>query len=59
MTAATNEACMKLIFDEEGMTLLIAEDVNLLRRIFLAGKLSKSLAVGWYSPPFPGFPIKV
>ena len=50
---------MKLIFGEEGMTLLIAEDVNLLRRIFLAGKVSKSLAVGWYSPPSPGFPIKV
>ena len=59
MTAATSEACMKLIFGEEGMTLLIAEDVNLLRRIFLAGKVSKSLAVGWYSPPSPGFPIKV
>ena len=36
------------------MTLLIAEDVNLLRRIFLVGKMSTFLAVGWYSTPTPG-----
>ena len=41
------------------MTLLIAEDVNLLIGIFLLGEMSKFLAVEWYSPPFSGFPIKV
>ena len=34
----------------KGITFLIAEDVNLLRRTFLVGKMSKFLAVGWYSP---------
>ena len=45
--------------DGEGMPLLIVEDVNLLRRIFLVGKISKILTVGWYSSPSPGFLIKV
>ena len=49
----------KLIFHGKGMTLLIAEDVNLLIGIFLLGEMSKFLAVEWYSPPFSGFPIKV
>ena len=40
------------------MTLLIAEDVNLLRKIFLVGKRSKFFAVNWDSPPTPEFPIK-
>ena len=43
------------------MTLLIAEDVNLLRGTFQVGEISIFLAVGWDSPPSspPGFPIKV
>ena len=45
--------------DGERMTLLILEDINLLKKIFLVGKISKFLAVGWYSPPSPGFPIRV
>ena len=49
----------KLLFDGKGMTLLIAKDVNLLKGIFLVGEMSKFLAVGWVSPPSPGFPINV
>ena len=49
----------KLLFDGEGITLLIAKDVNLLRGVFLVGEVSKFLAVGWDSPLSPGFPIKV
>ena len=50
MTTATNETCIgwwdeNLLFDGEGMTLLIVEDVNLLRRIFLVDKTGKFLAV--------------
>ena len=41
------------------MKLLIAKDFNLLRGIFLMGKVSKFLAVGQDFPPSPGFPIKV
>ena len=41
------------------MTLLIAEDINLLRGIFLMGEINKCLAAGLDSPPSPGFPIKV
>ena len=41
------------------MTLLVAEDVNSLRRIFLVGKMTKFLAVGWDSPVSPGFPTNV
>ena len=41
------------------MTLLRAEDVNLLRRIFLVGQMSKFLAVGQDSSPSAGFLIKV
>ena len=38
------------------MTLLIAEGVNLLMRIYLVGKMYKFLAFGRYSPPSQGFP---
>ena len=60
---ATNEACVgvirwKLLFGG-GMTLLIVEDVNLLRRISLEGEMIKFLAVGLDSPPSQGFPINV
>ena len=41
------------------MTFLIAEEANLLKGIFLMGKMSKSLAVGWDSSPSLGFPINV
>ena len=41
------------------MTFLISEDVNLLRWIFLVGKVSKFFAVACDSPPFPDFPIKI
>ena len=41
------------------MTFLIAEEVNLLREIFLVGEMSKFLAAGWYSPSYSGFPINV
>ena len=41
------------------MTFLIAEEVNLLRGIFLVGEMSKYLAVGWDSSPSPGFSINV
>ena len=41
------------------MAFLIAEEVNLLRRIFLVGEMSKFLAVGWDSFPSPVFPINV
>ena len=44
---ATNEACIGWL------------DVNLLKSIFPLGKISKFLAVGWDSPPSPGFLIKV
>ena len=50
MTTATNEG--------EGITLLIAENVNLFRRIFLVGKMNNFLAVGWYSPHTQGFPLR-
>ena len=41
------------------MTFLIAEEVNLLRGIFLVKEMSKFLAVGWESSPSPGFSINV
>ena len=41
------------------MTFLIAEEVNLLRGVFLVGEMSKVLAVGWDSFPTPRFPINV
>ena len=41
------------------MTFLIAEEVNLLRGIFLVGEMSKFLAVGWDFSPSQGFPINV
>ena len=49
----------KLLPDEEGMTFLIAKEVNILRGSFLIGKMSKFMAVGWDSSPSPGFPINV
>ena len=48
------------------MTLLIREDVNLLKGIFLVEEMSKfwvneqmSKCVGWDFPPFPGFLTKI
>ena len=41
------------------MTFLIAEEVNLLRGIFLVVEMSKFLAVVWDSSPSPGFPTNV
>ena len=41
------------------MTLLIAEDVNLLRGIFLVGELSKFWLLPERFDPIPGFPKKV
>ena len=49
----------KLLFVGEEMTLLIAEDVNLLSRTVLVGKISLSLAVGWDFTPSLQFLIKV
>ena len=49
----------KLLFDGEGTKLLVVEDVNLLRKIFLVGEISTFVAVGWYPSPSPMFPIKV
>ena len=49
----------KLLFDGEKIKLLIAKDLNLLRGIFLMGKISTFLGVGQDFPPSPGFPIKV
>ena len=64
MTTTTNEADIGWLNKNyylmgEGMKLLIEEDVNSLRKIFLVGKMSRFLAVNWYSSPSPGFPIKV
>ena len=36
----------KLLFEREEMKLLIVKDLNLLKGIFLLGKMSKYLAVG-------------
>ena len=36
----------KLLFDGKGVTFLLAEQVNLLRGIFLVAEMSKYLAVG-------------
>ena len=38
---------------------MIAEDINLLSRVFLVGKMSKFFAAGWDSPISPGLPMKV
>ena len=46
----------RLLFDGEGMTLLVAEDANVLRATFLVEKISNSLAV---FPPSPRFLINV
>ena len=48
----------KLLCDRNLITLLITENVNLLRRTFLVGKMSNLLGVGWDSPLYPGFFIK-
>ena len=40
------------------MALLIAKNVNLLRRIFSMGKMSNLLGIGWDSPSSSGFFIK-
>ena len=42
---------MKLVFDGEGLALLIREDTNLFWRIFLVGEISRCLTVGWDSHP--------
>ena len=47
----------KSLFHREGTILLIAEEVNLIRGVFLV--VNKFLAVGWDSPPSLGFPISV
>ena len=51
MTATTNEDCTGWLLEncclmEEEMKLLTANDLNLLRGIFLMGEMSKFLAVG-------------
>ena len=43
----------------EGIALLIVEEVNLLRGIFLMEEMSKLLPVWWDSSPFQGFSINV
>ena len=47
------------MFDGEEIRLLIANDLNLLRGIFLLWVMSKFLTVGLDFVPSPGFPIKV
>ena len=47
----------KFLYDRERMTLLIGEDVNLLRGV-LMGEMSKYLTDGWDSPPIPMFSHK-
>ena len=59
MTAATNETCLGYLDEnynliDKGMTFFIAQDVNLLWRIFLVGKMSNFLAVGWVSLNYLG-----
>ena len=49
----------KLLFDGEGMILLIEDDVNLLSRIFLVRRMSKFFVVGLDSFTYSGFSIKV
>ena len=43
----------KLLFDVEGMTLLVGEAENLVRKIFVVGKIRKFLAVRWDSSRRP------
>ena len=47
------------MFDGEEIRLLIANDLNLLRGIFLMGEMNKFLTVGYDFLPSPGFCIKV
>ena len=42
----------------KGITLLIAEEGNLLRGVFLVGETSKFLIVGWDSPLSLRFPVE-
>ena len=49
----------KLLFDEEGITLFIEEDENLVRRDLYCGGFSKFLATWVDSLPFPRFSFKV
>ena len=42
---------MKIAIWWEGMTLLIGEHVNLLRKIFVVAGMRKFLGDGWDSPP--------
>ena len=46
----------KLIFDGEGMALLIAEDGNLSRVIFLVREMSNFLPLGGILPHLEDFP---
>ena len=51
-TTGTNETWIRRIHEScylmgEGMTLLIVESLNLLRRTFFVGLVKKFLAVGW------------
>ena len=43
------EITLKYLVDREKTTLRIGEDITLFREIFLVGKMSKVLAVGWDS----------
>ena len=61
MATATNEACIKCLGENyylmgEGMTLLIAKNVNLLRTIFLVGILVTFLLLAGILPYTHGFP---
>ena len=64
MTTATNETCIGWLHENrylmgEGITLLIAEDVNVLRGIFLMREMSKLWPAGPDFTPSPRFSIKV
>ena len=49
----------KLLFDGQGMTFFIVEEVNVFKGIFVVKKMSKCLSADWDSYPSPGFPIKL
>ena len=64
MATAANEICIEWLGESyylmgEGIALLIVEEVNLLRGIFLMEEMSKLLPVWWDSFPFQGFSINV
>lgn len=48
-----------MLFDGEGIALLIEEDANLVREILLMGEIDQSLDALCDSPLTPGFPKKV